>query len=310
MNSGVTQGKLAVEILSVGAGLRFSIKGLRLCFFSFVAVCATVLCSHSVSADPDNKKLVIDGIEFKSTVPAPEGSPYKMLYSGWHYRSPEVQSMQMDDVANPGFIAVERGQQLWATAEGAAGESCAGCHGDASESMKNVRAKMPVWDSNTGKPSSLEMTINACRVNHMKVKPWAWDSDEMLAMNSWVGLQSRAMPVAVKTDGPIAEWIERGKEIYYTAYGQLGMKCSSCHEDYAGKQLRSDHLSQGHINGFPVHHSAFGIMSSVHKRFTVCMSRIRAVPFEIGSDEFLALETYLAARGNGLAVETPSVRSP
>ncbi|MHA1523658.1 MAG: sulfur oxidation c-type cytochrome SoxA, partial [Alphaproteobacteria bacterium] len=33
-----------------------------------------------------------------------------------------------------------------------------------------------------------------------------------------------------------------------------------------------------------------------------------AKPFKVGGDEFLALEVYLAYRGQGLPVETPAVR--
>jgi sulfur-oxidizing protein SoxA len=39
------------------------------------------------------------------------------------------------------------------------------------------------------------------------------------------------------------------------------------------------------------------------------MKNIRAEPYTRGSDEFKALELYVASRGAGLDVETPSVRN-
>jgi len=33
----------------------------------------------------------------------------------------------------------------------------------------------------------------------------------------------------------------------------------------------------------------------------------RAIPFDPGSEEFINLEVYLHARGNGLKIETPAV---
>jgi sulfur-oxidizing protein SoxA len=39
------------------------------------------------------------------------------------------------------------------------------------------------------------------------------------------------------------------------------------------------------------------------------MKNIRATPYKEGGEEFQALELYLASRGNGLTVETPSVRN-
>jgi sulfur-oxidizing protein SoxA len=39
------------------------------------------------------------------------------------------------------------------------------------------------------------------------------------------------------------------------------------------------------------------------------MDNIRAEPYKRGSEEFTALEAYIAWRGQGLSVETPSVRN-
>lgn len=130
----------------------------------------------------------------------------------------------------------------------------------------------------------------------------------MLAMTALIGLQSRGMAVDVQTDGPMEEWFEKGKEIYYTRVGQLDMACANCHEDNWGNMIRADHLSQGHVNGFPVYRLKWQGLGSMHRRFKGCMDNIRATPWERGSDEFTALELYVASRGEGLAVETPSVR--
>jgi sulfur-oxidizing protein SoxA len=116
------------------------------------------------------------------------------------------------------------------------------------------------------------------------------------------------MPVNVQVDGPMKEWSDKGKKLYYTRVGQLDMSCANCHEGYYGKYIRADHLSQGQSNGFPTFRLKWQKLGSLHRRFSGCMKNIRAVPFERGSDEFVALEIYLAHRGSGLQVETPSVR--
>jgi len=131
----------------------------------------------------------------------------------------------------------------------------------------------------------------------------------MLNMTALISVQSRGMPVNIQTDGPMAEWMDKGKDLYYTRVGQLNMSCSNCHEDNYGNQIRSDHLSQGQINGFPVYRLKWAGLGSIHRRFKGCMANIRATPFKRGSDEFIALEAYVASRGIGLAVEGPSVRN-
>jgi len=110
-------------------------------------------------------------------------------------------------------------------------------------------------------------------------------------------------------DGPMAEWVERGKELYYTRVGQLDMACNQCHENNSGRMIRADHLSQGMINGFPTYRFKWSGLGSLHRRFSGCMKNIRAEPYKRGSDEFVALEAYLAQRGAGLSIETPAVRN-
>ena len=117
------------------------------------------------------------------------------------------------------------------------------------------------------------------------------------------------MPISVKIDGDAATQWEAGKELYYTRVGQLDMSCANCHEENYGNMIRADHLSQGQINGFPTYRLKNAKLNSIHARFKGCMKNIRATPYKEGSDEFKALELYLASRANGLSVETPSVRN-
>lgn len=249
-----------------------------------------------------------EGITAIKAKPASKDHPLDELVSGWYYRSPETQALQQDDFDNPGFLWVDKGEELWSQVDGKAGKSCASCHNDASKSMKGVGAEMPKWDAKLKRPLTMEQRINNCRTENMKAKEWKWESDNMLSMTAFVRHQSRGMPVKVKTDGPMKEWAENGKKLYYTRVGQLDMACANCHEGYFGKFIRADHLSQGHSNGFPTYRLKWQKLGSLHRRFSGCMKNIRAKPYKRGSDEFVALEIYLSSRGNGLQVETPAVR--
>lgn len=131
----------------------------------------------------------------------------------------------------------------------------------------------------------------------------------MLAMTALIGLQSRGMAMAPETGGRMQEWHDKGEALYYTRVGQLDMACSNCHEDNPGQMIRADHLSQGQVNGFPTYRFKWQGLGSMHRRFSGCMKNIRAQPFKRGSDEFVALELFLATRGAGLGIETPAVRN-
>ena len=175
--------------------------------------------------------------------------------------------------------------------------------------MAGVKAVYPKWNEAAGEVRSLDMQINDCRTTRMGAEPWKLTKGKMTAMNALITLQSRGMPVNVAIDGPVQSMWERGKEMYYTKTGQLEMSCANCHEDHYDNYIRADHLSQGQINGFPVYRLKNAKLNAVHARFKGCVRDTRAETYKPGSEDFLALELYVASRGNGLSVEGPSIRN-
>ena len=282
-------------------------------FNAMTAVAALMLAVPGVaSAGPDDDTLVINGeIEMTTKAPVPahmEDVAMDEIMSGWHFRSDETQALEMDDFDNPGMIFVDAGMDQWNAVEGSEGNSCATCH-EGPESMKGVRAVYPKWDEKAGEVQTLAMQINDCRENNMGAEPYGYTSGKMANMEALISVQSRGMPVNVAIDGPAKETWEKGKELYYTRTGQLELSCANCHEDSYGLMIRADHLSQGQINGFPTYRLKNTKLNTVHGRFKGCVRDTRAETFSPGSDEFVALELYVARRGNGLSVEGPSVRN-
>ncbi|WP_029065277.1 sulfur oxidation c-type cytochrome SoxA [Labrenzia sp. DG1229] len=255
----------------------------------------------------DSNELVIEGETLVTETAAPAHlEDFDTIYSGWRFRSSETQALETDDFDNPAFVFVDQGLDLWEEVDGSAGKACASCHEDV-EDFAGLRTKLPrVQD---GELVAMEDLVNGCRTERMGAEPWKWSGGKMTAMTALIGLQSRGMPVGVKIDGEAAPFWEKGKELYYTRVGQLDMACSNCHENNYGVMIRADHLSQGQINGFPTYRLKNAKLNSIHARFKGCMKNIRAEPFKEGGDEFKALELYLASRGQGLSVETPSVRN-
>lgn len=279
---------------------------LQCAFFTAMLGIALVTVSTSLSAD--DKKLVIEGETYNTKVEAPKGHPLDEVISGWVFRKGATQALQEDDFQNPGFLWVEQGEELWSKVEGSAKKSCATCHKDAADSMSSVGTSFPKWHDKLKKPINLEQQINRCRTENMGADAWKWESDNLLSMTTFVRYQSRGKPVSVDVSGNMSPWFERGKKLYFDRVGQLDMACANCHQDYFGKYIRADRLSQGQSNGFPTYRLKWQKIGSLHRRFKGCMKQVRAKPYKVGGDEFLALEVYLAWRGQGLSVETPAVR--
>ncbi len=247
---------------------------------------------------------------YVSIKPADERNPLSEIISGAEFRTAETREQNSDEFQNPGYLLVEEGAVLWETADGTEGKACADCHGDASESMAGVGASYPKWDASMGKPRSLQHRVNTCREENMGAEPWKWESGDMLSMISFVKNQSLGMPMKLDfTQGDMETWRKQGEELYYTRVGQLDLACSNCHEDNYGNFIRADMLSQGQINGFPTYRFKWQGVGSLHRRFKGCMENVRAVAYDRGSDEYVALEIYLSWRGEGLPLESPSVRN-
>ena len=280
-------------------------------FKALTAIAALIAAPVAFAGGADDDTLILNGeIEMITKAKAPDHMEYvDEVISGWHFRTDETQALQMDDFENQGMIFADQGLDAWNTVEGSAEKSCASCHGAPEDSMKGVRAVYPKWNEEAGEVRTLAMQINACRTENMGADAYKYTGGSMANMEAVISMQSRGMPMNVAIDGPVAETWEKGKELYYTRFGQLELSCASCHEQNYGNYIRADHLSQGQINGFPTYRLKNAKLNTVHARFKGCVRDTRAETFKPGGDEFIALELYVASRGNGLSVEGPSVRN-
>ncbi len=235
------------------------------------------------------------------------GIPWSQQKSGLEFQSKSNRERQQDLTLNPGMLWVDQGAELWRKPEGKDGRSCASCHGEP-ERMKGVAARYPVWDAGTNRAHNLDTRIQECRSSRQEATPLAPESEPLLALTALVAHQSLGMPLAPSIDGPARATFDRGRALYNARIGQLNLSCAQCHELSWGQRLRSEVVSQGHGNGYPIYRLEWQKLGSLHRRLRSCFLSVRAEPPAHGSDDHLALELYLAWRAKGLPVETPAVR--
>jgi sulfur-oxidizing protein SoxA len=227
--------------------------------------------------------------------------------SGYAFLTRETQREQDDEFLNPGFLWVDRGARLFDSAE-AVRASCASCHDAGGSKLDGVAARYPRIDEATGKLTNLEGRINFCRIRHQEAEPLAHESEDLLALSAYVASLSRGVPVALEADERLDPYYEKGRDYYFTRRGQLNLACHHCHDRNWGRALRGDTISQGHGNGFPAYRLEWQTLGSLHRRFRDCDTGVRAEPRPLQSEDYLALELYLATRASGLAVESPAIR--
>jgi sulfur-oxidizing protein SoxA len=226
------------------------------------------------------------------------------IRSGYTFLTADTQALQDDPFANPGLLWVDRGSALFqSTLESEA--SCASCH---EAGLRGVAASYPAIDDSSGELLNLEGRINQCRTQHQSLDALPYESDELLALTAYVANQSRGFPASVDITGPAAAAYQRGYDYFQTRRGQFNLSCQQCHTENWGKQLRGDTISQGHGNGFPAYRLEWQSLGSLQRRLRDCDTGVRAEPLPFGDPRYIDVELYLAARSQGLALESPAVR--
>jgi len=227
--------------------------------------------------------------------------PAQALRSGLSFAGADVRAMQADDAENPGFLWVTHGEALWQS-------GCASCHGDARTSMRGVAARYPAYDEAAKSVLDLAARIERCRTERAHAAPLARESEDLLALETYVALQSRGMPGNVSIDGPARASFERGQAFYHRRHGQMNLACTQCHDQNYGKRLYAETISQGHGNAFPAYRLEWQSLGSLQRRIRACLFGVRAQMPPPGAPELTDVELYLAWRAKGLPLEAPGVR--
>ena len=232
--------------------------------------------------------------------------PLAQRRSAFEDMARDTQGMQRDDTANPGMLWVRQGEELWNNSEN--GKSCASCHGAAEKAMRGVATRYPAFAEWAGRPVDISGQVNQCRTSRQAAPAFKGESQELLALGAYIGLQSRGEPIGAFSDFRLAPFIAKGEALYSARLGQLNFSCANCHTDNWGKKLAGALIPQAHPSGYPLYRLEWQAMGSLQRRMRNCMTGVRAEPFEFGADEFVDLELFLMRRARGMSIETPAVR--
>jgi sulfur-oxidizing protein SoxA len=227
--------------------------------------------------------------------------------SGFDFMTPSSQDMQRDDMLNPGMLWVLEGEALWQQ-QAANAPSCAGCHGDAKDSMRGAAARYPAFNDRLNRPINLQQRINLCRSKNQQQPAFEPESRPLLALSAFIGAQSRGLPIAPPEDARLAPHLENGRLFFKTPMGQLGLSCAQCHDDNWGGRLAGAPIPQAHPTGYPIYRLEWQTLGSLQRRLRNCLTGIRAEPFDWDAPEMVELELYLMKRAAGMNIETPAVR--
>ena len=205
-------------------------------------------------------------------------------------------------------MAADAARRTGGSAMSPEARSCADCHGEAERTMRGVAARYPAWDSRLGAPVNLQRRINLCRERYQSQPALGSEDDAMLALEAFLALQSRGVPIARPDDPKLAPALERGARSFSSRIGQLALSCEHCHDRLAGGRLGGSPIPQGHPTAYPVYRLQWQSAGSLARRLRGCLNGVRAELFPAMSAEMIELELFLAARAAGMPHEGPGVR--
>lgn len=170
----------------------------------------------------------------------------------------------------------------------------------------------PLWRPIKGEVVTLEKALNDCRVLHQEA-PLPYQKGAIANILAYMAYNSRGKKINIQipaNDPRALAAYEQGKAFYYARRGQLNFSCASCHNQNAGKKIRSEVLSPvlGHTSHWPVYRLFWGEMGTLHRRFNDCFELLRMPLLPAQSVELRNLEYFLSVMNNGIALNGPSTR--
>lgn len=186
-----------------------------------------------------------------------------------------------------------------------------------------IRQNYPWFDAKNGTVHTLEGDIMTCLKKNgvdVKAEKIEFGKGKLAVISAYMGYTSRGkkLNVVIPNDERALAIYNRGKHHFYAKRGQLNMACADCHQYNAGKMARANLLSPalGHVTHFPVYRKAneakgdpvLGGFLTIQGRYSGCNKQVRAKPFKLQSDEYIALEYFETYMSNGINVNAPGIR--
>lgn len=235
--------------------------------------------------------------------------------------------MLSDPFSNPGYLAVDRGEVLWATARGAKNVSLEGCDlGEGPGKLEGVFAKLPRYFADADRVMDLEQRILWCmeKVQGLDVKPIVaarfsapGRGSEMEDLTAFIANKSNGMKFEPQLKHPKEqEMAAVGEALFFRRGGVMDFSCATCHAE-EGKRIRLQGLPNLSVPGataqttmasWPTYRVSQSALRTMQHRLWDCYRQQRWPVPEYGSDALTALTLFLNKQAAGGEINVPSIK--
>lgn len=236
-------------------------------------------------------------------------------------------AMINDPMANPGYLAVDRGEALWAEPRGTKNVSLETCDlGQGPGKLEGAYAALPRYFADAGKVMDLEQRLLWCmdKIQGLDIKPimakpfsGPGRGSDMEDLVAFIANKSNGM----KIDIPLAHPKEKeayaiGEALFYRRSSINDFSCSTCHGE-PGKRIRLQGLPQLDKPGkdaqitmasWPTYRVSQSALRTMQHRLWDCYRQMRMPAPDYGSEVVTALTVFLQAQAAGGELNVPSIK--
>ncbi|MCK6450985.1 MAG: sulfur oxidation c-type cytochrome SoxA [Alphaproteobacteria bacterium] len=236
-------------------------------------------------------------------------------------------TMINDPMANPGYLAVDRGEALWALKRGAKNVSLEQCDlGEGPGKLEAAYARLPRYFKDADRVMDLEQRLLWCMdklqgldtadVVKRRFSRTGQTSD-MEDLVAFIANRSNGMKIEPQLQHPKEqEMAAAGEAMFFRRSSIMDFSCATCHAE-PGKRIRLQALPALHEAGeaarqtmgsWPTYRVSQSAVRTMQHRLWDCYRQMRMPIPEYASDGVTALTMYLAKSAAGAEINVPSIK--
>jgi sulfur-oxidizing protein SoxA len=236
-------------------------------------------------------------------------------------------AMINDPMANPGYLAVDRGEVLWVQARGTKAVSLEACDlGEGPGKLEGAYAKLPRYFADADRVMDLEQRLLWCMekiqgldtadvIRRRFSGPGrASDMEDLVA---FIANKSNGTRIQPQNAHPRErEMTAMGEALFYRRAGVLDFSCATCHAE-PGKRIRLQGLpdfstpgkqAQETMGSWPTYRVSQSALRTMQHRLWDCFRQQRWPEPAYASDGLTALQMFLNVQAAGGEITVPSIK--
>jgi sulfur-oxidizing protein SoxA len=236
-------------------------------------------------------------------------------------------AMINDPMANPGYLAVDRGEVLWSQARGTKAVSLETCDlGEGPGKLEGAYARLPRYFADADRVMDLEQRLLWCMdkiqgldtadvVRRRFSGPGrASDMEDLVA---FIANKSNGLRIEPQNSHPRErEMTAMGEAMFYRRAGVMDFSCATCHAE-PGKRIRLQGLpdfstpgkqAQETMGSWPTYRVSQSALRTMQHRLWDCFRQQRWPEPAYASDGLTALQMFLNVQAAGGEITVPSIK--